>query len=145
MRSSPLLYLDRAIMHFVPATLLTPLPFDFIHRPFYSINFTPYLHLYFDPDSLPTVATYLIGNPLIAETMFQEDWITGLHVPTRLVMWSAIPPAVGTTIVWDLPSSLIAIGALANKTSEATLKSLAVGLDGHLEAMLRNVTGLPAA
>lgn len=94
--------------------------------------------MYLDP--VPQIQTYIIGNPVVAETMFAEDWVAGLHVPVRIVVIENLAPAVGTTIVYDLPSSVIAIGALKDPRQEKKLKTAAQAVDKYLEEMLVNIT-----
>lgn len=80
--------------------------------------------------------------------MFAHDWLAGLHVPVRVVVvetFSSTGTDGGATITWDLPSSLIAIGALKSAKQESELKAAAVALDEKLEVMLRAVTGIGAA
>lgn len=113
-------------------------------RLFYTLNFGPYLPMYINTP-IPQIATYIIGNPIIAQTMFAHDWIAGLHVPVRVLVVESTPASAGCTIIWDVPSSLIAIGALKNSTEEAKLKAAAAVLDHDLEIMLRNVTGIGSA
>jgi len=64
--------------------------------------------------------------------MLQHDILAGLNVPTNLIVL-AKEGGQGTTIVYDLPSSLIAVGG----TEE--MKKAAQGLDAKLEALVKYV------
>ena len=84
---------------------------------------------------------YTIGNPVIAQTMMVHDYVASLHIPLRVLIIEDTPANKGCTVTWDLPSSVIAIGALKNKTQEAELKSAAVALDEKVETFVRYFTG----
>jgi uncharacterized protein (DUF302 family) len=49
---------------------------------------------------------YIIGNPLIANRMFEEDPAVGLYVPLRLFVYDEYNGK--TCIIYDKPSSLLA-------------------------------------
>lgn len=78
---------------------------------------------------------YTIGNPLIAQTMLQHDLTAGLHVPPKLLVLE-LEGGKGTSILYDLPSSVI----LAGK-EDADLKKAAGKLDEKFEDMVRKVLG----
>ncbi|THH30020.1 hypothetical protein EUX98_g4176 [Antrodiella citrinella] len=82
----------------------------------------------------PETHVYIIGNPLIAQTMLQHDIAAGLHIPPKLLV-TEIEGGKGTTVVFDLPSSVIAVG---NNVSPE-LKKAAEGLDEKLERLVRKV------
>jgi hypothetical protein len=82
------------------------------------------------------IRSYIIGNPLIAQTMISHDPGVGLNVPIRVVIYQA---ASGETrLAYDLPSSLM--GRLHNDdVSAAALK-----LDAKLRALALLATGATA-
>ncbi|KAF8315680.1 hypothetical protein DL93DRAFT_2078921 [Clavulina sp. PMI_390] len=105
------------------------------------LRFTPVLNLYLPP-IVPQVTSYTLGNPMVAETMIQYDWAAALHTPLRVLLVENLSTG-GCRVVWDLPSSLIAVpGALGDARKEALLKQAALELDQKVEVMLRNVTGM---
>ncbi|KAF8291739.1 hypothetical protein DL93DRAFT_970452 [Clavulina sp. PMI_390] len=108
------------------------------------IDFAKFLPLFFPGQPLPRARTYIIGNPIVAETMLKYDLLTGLHIPVRIALVETLDASgspAGTVVVWDVPSSLINIGALPADT-EASLKSAAVQVDANVENLVRNVTGV---
>ncbi|KAF8314535.1 hypothetical protein DL93DRAFT_2167320 [Clavulina sp. PMI_390] len=102
------------------------------------------MYLEKDPRSLPRTITYVIGNPLIALTMLQHDYNSGLHVPFRLAINEEADGSSSVTYV--LPSSQIAIGQWADSDPkrEKALRDAAVALDAKVEAMVRFATGTVA-
>ncbi|KAF8315719.1 hypothetical protein DL93DRAFT_2166677 [Clavulina sp. PMI_390] len=116
-------------------------PTDFMV--FNMLYYTSFMPL-FIPDTIAQAKTYIIGNPIVAETMLKWDTIAGLHVPTRIVvseLFDAKNKSIGTSVVWDVPSTLIAIGHLPAAT-EKKLKAAALILDSNVENMVRNATGV---
>ncbi|CAF1123857.1 unnamed protein product [Didymodactylos carnosus] len=75
---------------------------------------------------------FVLGNPLIARTMLEHNLTAGLHVPVRLLVLEQDPHI--TTISYDLPSSLIAIGG-----DNPALLNAAKGLDDKLEKLASQV------
>lgn len=61
-------------------------------RLFYYLPVNPYLTLYMPPANIPLMTTYILGNPLIAKTMFPYDFAVALHVPTRLFITQILSP-----------------------------------------------------
>ncbi|KAH8102074.1 TT1751-like protein [Cristinia sonorae] len=83
----------------------------------------------------PEAHVYTIGNPIIAQTMLQQDLTAGLHVPPKLLVIEA-EGGKGTSVVYDLPSSVVLVGSgLLN----AELKKSAAVLDEKFEKMVRKV------
>jgi uncharacterized protein (DUF302 family) len=75
------------------------------------------------------IRSYIIGNPLIAQTMITHDPAVGLNVPIRVLIYQATSGEA--RLAYDLPSSLMsrldndAVSAAAIKL-DAKLRSLAV-------------------
>ncbi|QLE58179.1 DUF302 domain-containing protein [Nostoc sp. TCL26-01] len=67
---------------------------------------------------------YIIGNPLIANQMFEVDPAVGLYVPLRLFVYEDVDGR--TCVTYDQPSSLL--GQLQN----AEILEVAQMLDGKL-------------
>ena len=80
----------------------------------------------------PETQVFTIGNPLIAQTMLQHDLTAGLHIPPKFLVKEG-PGGEGTVLLYDLPSSVMAIGK-----DEELLKAAKV-LDGKFESMVRKV------
>lgn len=76
---------------------------------------------------------YTIGNPLIAQTMLQQDLKVGLHVPPKLLV-QELEGGKGTCVVWDLPSSVVVAGAMSPQ-----MKKDAELLDDKFERMVRRI------
>jgi hypothetical protein len=76
---------------------------------------------------------WIFGNPLIAITMLRHDYTAGLFVPIELLL-AENDDGVGCSIVYVLPSSLIAIDG-ANRQ----LLSASQALDAKLEALVASV------
>ncbi|KAF8315717.1 hypothetical protein DL93DRAFT_2096710 [Clavulina sp. PMI_390] len=116
-------------------------PADFmVFNMLYYTTFMPV----FVPGSIAQAKTYIIGNPVVAATMVQYDTVAGLHVPTRIVvneLFDSKNQSIGTSVVWDVPSTLIATGHLP-PTTEKKLRAAARVLDSILENMVRNATGV---
>lgn len=94
---------------------------------------------YFDGErAFPETVAYILGNPLIAQTMLRHDILGGLHIPPRVVLQAV--PGGGTRAVYDLPSSVIspAVGEQAS-ADRAELEAAMKTLDEKLEALLREV------
>jgi uncharacterized protein (DUF302 family) len=81
------------------------------------------------------VVRWILGNPLIAITMIQHDINAGLFVPVELLLVEN-ESGDGSTVIYDLPSSLIAI-----ERNPALLEA-ARALDGKLQALVSRVTGV---
>ena len=82
------------------------------------------------------IRSYVIGNPLLAQTMITHDPGVGLNVPIRVVIFQAKTGEV--RLGYDLPSSLMS--RLRNdKVSAAALK-----LDAKLRALAEHATGATA-
>jgi uncharacterized protein (DUF302 family) len=82
------------------------------------------------------IRSYIIGNPLIAQTMITHDPGVGLNVPIRVMIYQA---ASGEArLAYDLPSSLM--GRLNNDAVSAA----AIKLDAKLRALAELASGVPA-
>jgi uncharacterized protein (DUF302 family) len=96
--------------------------------------------LYNPNPTTPQMTAYIIGNPIIAQTMMVHDYLASLHVPIRILIMEDTPASKGCSVTWDLPSSLIAISALSDLNQEAKLKSAAQALDEKAETFIRYFT-----
>jgi uncharacterized protein (DUF302 family) len=82
------------------------------------------------------IRSYIIGNPLIAQTMITHDPGVGLNVPIRVVIYQT---ASGEArLAYDLPSSLMS--RLNNDEASAA----AIKLDAKLRALAELASGVPA-
>jgi len=75
----------------------------------------------------------ILGNPLIAITMLQHDMGAGLYVPVEILLLEDLN-GKGTSVVYQLPSGLIAEGR-----GDEKLMSAAEKLDGKLEKLVENI------
>lgn len=89
------------------------------------------------------MATFTIGSPLIARPFLHRYPDSGLQVPVRLNIVELKGGVAKSSMSWDLPSSLVAIGALEDPIVEKELKEGVQGLDARLEALVRDVLGNP--
>jgi uncharacterized protein (DUF302 family) len=81
------------------------------------------------------VVRWILGNPLIAITMMRHDITAGLFAPVELFLVEN-ESGDGSTVIYDLPSSLMAI-----ERNPALLEA-AHALDGKLQALVSRVTGV---
>lgn len=75
---------------------------------------------------------YILGNPLIAQTMLKHDIRAGLNVPVRLIIYET--KAGEARLGYDLPSSLM------SQLHNAEVTAAAEKLDAKLAALVEHVT-----
>jgi uncharacterized protein (DUF302 family) len=82
------------------------------------------------------IRSYVIGNPLIAQTMITHDPAVGLNVPIRVVIYQT---ASGEArLAYDLPSSLM------SRLNNDDVSVAAVKLDAKLRSLAVLATGAAA-
>lgn len=81
------------------------------------------------------VVRWILGNPLLAITMIRHDITAGLFVPVELLL-VANESGDGSTVIYDLPSSLMAI------ERNPALRDAAQELDRKLQTLVSRVTGV---
>jgi uncharacterized protein (DUF302 family) len=82
------------------------------------------------------IRSYIIGNPLIAQTMIAHDPGVGLNVPIRVVIYQT---ASGEArLAYDLPSSLM------SRLHNDDVSAAALKLDAKLRALAALATGATA-
>lgn len=81
------------------------------------------------------VVRWILGNPLIAITMIRHDITAGLFAPVELLLFEN-ESGDGSTVMYDLPSSLMAI------ERNSALKDAAEELDRKLQTLVSRVTGV---
>jgi uncharacterized protein (DUF302 family) len=82
------------------------------------------------------IRSYIIGNPLIAQTMITHDPAVGLNVPIRVVIYQT---ASGEArLAYDLPSSLM------SRLHNDDVSAAALKLDAKLRALAVLATGATA-
>jgi uncharacterized protein (DUF302 family) len=82
------------------------------------------------------IRSYIIGNPLIAQTMITHDAGVGLNVPIRVVIHQT---ASGEArLAYDLPSSLM------SRLNNDEVSAAAIKLDAKLRALAELASGVPA-
>jgi uncharacterized protein (DUF302 family) len=101
---------------------------------FFEVDHSRWLPLY----GISRRAVRLIfGNPLIAITMIRHDITASLFAPVELLLFDN-EHADGSTIVYDLPSSLM------QARSNPELLKTARALDSKLESLVREAMGTAA-
>ena len=81
------------------------------------------------------VVRWILGNPLIALTMIRHDITAGLFAPVELLLVENAS-GDGSTVIYDLPSSLMAIAR------NPALRDAARVLDRKLRTLVSRVTGV---
>jgi uncharacterized protein (DUF302 family) len=81
------------------------------------------------------VVRWILGNPLIAITMMRHDITAGLFAPVEVLLVEN-ESGDGSTVVYDLPSSLMAI------ERNPALRDAAQELDRKLQTLVSRVTGV---
>ncbi len=80
------------------------------------------------------VVRWILGNPLLAVTMMRHDLEVGLFAPVELLLVEN-EGGNGSTVVYDLPSSLMATG------ENPPLLEAAAVLDAKLQDLVRGAIG----
>jgi uncharacterized protein (DUF302 family) len=83
----------------------------------------------------PRVVVYVLGNPLVAQTMLQHDLHGAYNIPPRLLVLEKAD-GTGTEVIYHLPSSVIALG------DNEKLRAAAQALDSKLEALVESITAV---
>ena len=81
------------------------------------------------------VVRWVLGNPLLAITMIRHDITAGLFAPVELLLFDN-ESGDGSTVIYDLPSSLMAI------ERNPALRDAAQELDRKLQTLVSRVTGV---
>jgi uncharacterized protein (DUF302 family) len=82
------------------------------------------------------IRSYIIGNPLIAQTMITHDPAVGLNVPIRVLIYQT---ASGEArLAYDLPSSLM------SRLDNNEVSAAAINLDAKLRSLALLATGAAA-
>ncbi|MFZ3181057.1 MAG: DUF302 domain-containing protein [Methylocystis silviterrae] len=82
------------------------------------------------------IRSYVIGNPLVAQTMITHDPGVGLNVPIRVVIFQTSTGEV--RLAYDLPSSLM------SRLHNEDVSDAALELDAKLRALAELATGAVA-
>lgn len=91
--------------------------------------------MYLGSEDVPEMHVYTIGNPILAQSILKHRPISGLYVPLRLmVMGRYTDSNLGTILVYDLPSSMIATD------DRGELRAAAEVLDRKLDELVREVS-----
>ncbi|KAJ7507738.1 hypothetical protein B0H11DRAFT_1793368 [Mycena galericulata] len=99
---------------------------------FDEFNHSAWLQLY---SSTPRVVVYVIGNPLIAQTMLQFDVRGAYNIPPRLLILEKAD-GTGTDVIYHLPSSVMVL------SDNEMLKAAAEALDSKLESLVEKITAI---
>ncbi|ARO54081.1 hypothetical protein B2G69_07940 [Methylorubrum zatmanii] len=79
---------------------------------------------------------FVLGNPLIAQTMMRHSMAVGLNVPVRLAIYEDADG--GTRVAYDLPSSLM------STIDDGRVHDAALKLDAKLIALAEQISGATA-
>lgn len=79
------------------------------------------------------IRSYIIGDPLVAQTMITHDPGVGLNVPVRVVIFQTASGEV--RLAYDLPSSLM------SRLHNEAVSSAALRLDAKLRALAELAIG----
>ena len=77
---------------------------------------------------------YILGNPLIAQTMIRYSIDVGLYVPVRMLVYADPETGVGR-VAYDLPSSQLA------RLGDTRVNDAVKALDDKMAALAELVTG----
>ncbi len=82
------------------------------------------------------IRSYIIGNPLIAQTMITHDPGVGLNVPIRVLIYQT--PSDEVRLAYDLPSSQM------SRLNNDDVSAAAIKLDAKLRSLAVLATGVAA-
>lgn len=99
---------------------------------FHEINHSQWLPVY---GVTQRVLRLIFGNPIIAFTMMRDDLTAGLFAPVEALLVEH-DHGDGCTVVYDLPSALVA-------AEDPALLPAARALDSKLHALISDATGVP--
>ncbi|KAF9000220.1 hypothetical protein BDQ17DRAFT_1327798 [Cyathus striatus] len=105
-------------------------PSDFLF--FGELKHHQWLSIY-DGIKRPAAVNYMIGNPLIAETILRHDMRAALFIPPRLTVLEK-DEGKGTRLIYHLPSSLV------EWLNDEKLLAAVRYLDDKLEQLMVRVT-----
>ncbi|RPD61822.1 hypothetical protein L226DRAFT_506642 [Lentinus tigrinus ALCF2SS1-7] len=109
---------------------------DFVY--FADSAYHRWLNTYFGTTGTPQTYVYVLGNPLIAQTMLQHDLSGALHIPPRILVTEEAD-APGTRIVYDDPASTIPVPRSAGESVYAELQGAAETLSEKLEELVQTI------
>lgn len=84
----------------------------------------------------PQAVMYVLGNPLIAQSILQHDLRVANNVPPRVLVLEKAD-GTGTDIIYHLPSSVM---VLDDNTAAEGLKIATQALDKKLESLIERIT-----
>lgn len=82
--------------------------------------------------------TYTIGNPLLAQKIIPHNAWAAVCIPPRLLIVENTDSS-GTSVFYQVPSSIMGLTALEEKNSEELQKTLAE-VDKKVEALVLKIT-----
>lgn len=109
-----------------------PLTREFLDSYFSEIDFGALLQLHTKARP-PRAVVYVIGNPLIAQSILQHSVRAAHNAPLR-VLFTETADGAGTEVVYNLPSSVMALD------DNEVLRVAAEGLDRKLEGLVERIT-----
>ncbi|KAI1787135.1 hypothetical protein LXA43DRAFT_896724 [Ganoderma leucocontextum] len=98
-----------------------------------------WLNAYNGTTDTPQTYGYVLGNPLIAQTMLRHDLTVVIHVPPKIVIVEKADGS-GTRVTYDNPASVIAVPTASGERVDPELAEAAVVLSGKFEALIQRIT-----
>ncbi|TFK43591.1 hypothetical protein BDQ12DRAFT_709331 [Crucibulum laeve] len=103
---------------------------DFLY--FMEISHDKWLDVYEGVEH-PKTTNYLIGNPLVAQTILKHDLHAALNIPPRLLITEKSDHS-GTSVMYHLPSSVMVL------TDNSGLRAAVEALDVKLDSLISRIT-----
>ena len=114
---------------------------DVLYRYFADTAYHRWMNTYFGTTNTPQTYVYVLGNPLIAQTMLQHDLSGALHIPPRILISEKVDGS-GTRVIYDDPGSSIPVPASQGQTVDVELKAAAAKLSEKLGELVQTITRL---
>ena len=114
---------------------------DVLYRYFADTAYHRWMNTYFGTTNTPQTYVYVLGNPLIAQTMLQHDLSGALHIPPRILVSEKVDGS-GTRVIYDDPGSSIPVPTSQGQTVDVELKAAAAKLSEKLGELVQTITRL---
>ena len=115
---------------------------DVLYRYFADTAYHRWMNTYFGTTNTPQTYVYVLGNPLIAQTMLQHDLSGALHIPPRILVTEKADRS-GTRVIYDDPASTIPVPLSEGNTVNSELQAAGGSLGEKLEGLIRAIVNVP--
>ena len=105
------------------------------HRHFLDLRHHSWMNVYDNIDNTPQAILYVIGNPIIAQSIMRHDFRSALNIPLRLLVLEKEDRS-GTCVIYHLPSSVM------NLTDNEELRRATQVLDEKLDTLVNHITAV---